>query len=477
MKENKHMAKIALSYEIPFVNRVTMPEQWAHWLSQRGQKNQLLFKESAVNGSVTWDYDKHGLAPWMQFFYDWRFADLTGDGLIDFILTSGARRQIAYRQDGSVLWAYENDVPSGDGGPGFLDIRLDTNFPVVDIDEDGVPEMICARRIDDQLALCVVNAYDGTEKSHIPFPAMHQRPNDCRASILVANTQGRRIPSDIIVSWDYAYIATFDHLLRPLWFRTLKYAGGRKHSTMGHTPYPADIDGDGCDEIMAGSCLLNPNLSIRWIAPDLPALLVDGHADSVKIVRLSECGLPNVIMSTGGYCFSAEGELLWGRDELKHGQAVHAGRIRSDLTGQQVVIYEGASRVVDGVPDHLVALSNAGELLWDFEVRQPDMQEGGFGFWLGDWNGNGLDEVFVNDEEKVNILDGYGNIIDKIPGHLIYVFDLVGDTRVEAVVLTGIEPGMRMQIWTNDAVNNNPATNQLLVRRTTTQAMYNCTRY
>ena len=58
-------------------------------------------------------------------------------GLIDYVVTVGARRQIAYRQDGSVLWAYEDDIPSGDGGPGFLSIRLDSNFPIVDIDSDG----------------------------------------------------------------------------------------------------------------------------------------------------------------------------------------------------------------------------------------------------------------------------------------------------------------------------------------------------
>jgi hypothetical protein len=172
-----------------------------------------------------------------------------------------------------------------------------------------------------------------------------------------------------------------------------------------------------------------------------------------------------------------DGEFLWGNDRLKHGQALRVGKLRGDLPGRQVVVYEGASRVDKTLPDKVVTLDNAGKLLWELELIQPDMQEGGFGFWLGDWDGDGLDEVFVNDQEKVNILDGRGHVVDTFPGHLIYVFDLTGDSRAEAVILTSIEPGMQMQIVTNDRPNPNPRTNAVLSHRSTTRAMINATRY
>ena len=95
--------------------------------------------------------------------------------------------------------------------------------------------------------------------------------------------------------------------------------------------------------------------------------------------------------------------------------------------------------------------------------------------------GNNVEELaHANTEglsDSVIVLDGYGEVIDTIPDHLIYVFDLVGDSRAEAVILTGIEPGMQMQIVTNDRLNPNPATNRTIKRRQTTLEMVNCTRY
>ncbi len=69
------------------------------------------------------------------------------------------------------------------------------------------------------------------------------------------------------------------------------------------------------------------------------------------------------------------------------------------------------------LPKRVLAVDAKGKMLWDYEVRHPDMQEGGFGFWLKDCDGNGLDEVFVNEPEEVNILDGDGRLVDALPGH------------------------------------------------------------
>jgi len=470
------MSRVELSYDIPFIDHVVMPAGGRWMCYHLGDPHPDLADQIAKGVPIEWDYAKHGRLGWMQFFYDWRFADLTGDGKIDFVLVCGTFRQIAYRQDGSILWRYED--PSGS----LMDMRYDSNVPVMDIDGDGVPELICARRVEGKLHLCIVNAATGEMKKSIPYPERDSLPEKpkfghLRASITVINTSGKERPSDVLLYWDYRSLTLLDSELNHQWTRYVQEMPPRKHLVFGHTPHAGDINGDGHDEILLSSCLFDRNGEVLWVAPDLPALVTDGHADSVRIVNLTGDERPNMVMSTGAYCFSADGDLLFGYDRLKHGQAQRIGKIRGDVEGKQMVVYEGASRVDKALPDKVVALDRTGKLLWDYEVVQPDMQEGGFGFWLGDWNGDGLDEVFVNDPEKVLVLDGYGKVIDTIPDHLIYVFDLVGDARAEAITLTGIEPGMKMQIVTNDAPNDNPKTNKIIEKRVTTEAMYNATRY
>lgn len=461
------MIKIIHSYPIPFVEKITMPAHWARWLSGRGFKNPALFAEAEALDAltpVTWDFARHGKAPWMQFFYDWRFADLDGDGQMDFLLTGGAQYQIAYHQDGRRLWEFHDETA------GFMDIRLDSNFPVAE-------NLVCARKVNGVLNLCLVDVRNGRLVKSILYPGMDLRPNDYRGSILFADLSGTGSPTDILVSWDYHYIAAYDRDLNFLWQRELTHECGRTHITMGHTPFTSDIDGDGCDEILAGSCLLDHDGKTLWVAPDLPALIRDKHADSVRIASLNDGEPLRLLMSTGGYCFSLEGDLLWRHDKLKHGQAMHIGKIRADLPGKQVVIYEAASRIMAGALDKVIAFDKDGAFLWEYAIQQPDMQEGGFGFWLGDWNGDGLDEVFINDPENVNILNGHGEVLETLPGHLIYVFDLLGDQRVEAITLDDIAPGMLLNIITNDLPNPHPATNQEVKHRQATRSMFNSTRY
>lgn len=470
------MSRVAFEYEIPFIDTVTMPNR-ATWMWDRlGEPHPDMKVQKATGKPMVWEYAKHGRLGWMQFFYDWRFADLTGEGKMDFILLCGTRRQIAYRQDGSILWRYED--PTGT----LMDMRYDSNCPIADIDFDGKPELVCPRRVNGTLHLCIVDATNGKIKKSIPYPERDAIPDNplfghLRGSITVTNASGKSKPSDILVYWDYRCLMLLDNELNLKWTRYLEDMPKREHRVFGHTPHSADINGDGRDEILASSVLLDYKGDVLWCAPDLPALIRDNHADSVQIVNFLGDKHPNMIMSTGAYCFDAKGELVFGYDKLLHGQAQKTGKIRADIPGKQMVVYEGASRVTKVPPDKVVALDSKGQLLWEYEVEQPDMQEGGFGFWLGDWNGDGLDEVFVNDPEKCLVLDGHGKVIDVIPDHLIYVFDLVGDSRAEAVMLDKIEPGMKLKIVTNDAPNNNPATNKIITRRQAGPDMYNVTRY
>jgi hypothetical protein len=58
------MSRIAFSYEIPFVEQVTMPERWARWLAAQSSKpNTEIGQALAVDGTITWRYRQHAHYP------------------------------------------------------------------------------------------------------------------------------------------------------------------------------------------------------------------------------------------------------------------------------------------------------------------------------------------------------------------------------------------------------------------------------
>jgi outer membrane protein assembly factor BamB len=419
--------RVARSYPIPYLDRVTMPVRWANWLAQRGGRNEkLLAAPEEPGGLKTWRHEAHEPAPWMQFFYDWRFGDLFDTGQLDLLLTCGALRQAAYRPDGKVAWQYD------DPDAGFLEIRLDSNFPIVDVDGDGLAEAILPRRVDGTLHLCVVEGATGRVKRSVPYPGMDQRPADLRGSITVVHA----------------------------------------HTTMGHTPLACDLDGDGRDELIAGSTVLSSDGEILWVAPDLPAIVKDTHVDSPVVVDWRGDGNLSLFSSTGAYCFR-DGALTWGIGEtIDHGQAARVVRTRGS-TERQIVLYDNYNRRYAADADRVYLLDQHGQVLWRRDFFGPHMQEGGFGFWSGDWDGDGLDEVLVNDLERVQVLKGAtGETIGTLPGHLVWAHDLVGDARIDAVVVDKIEPGMRLLVLENSAPGGPE-----IARRATSPAVYNVTRY
>jgi hypothetical protein len=474
--------RIARTYRFPYVDRVTMPAPIADWLARRGARNKRLRAEPAIDGLKTWDHRRHGPAPWMQFFYDWRFGDLFGTGELDLLLTCGAFRQAAYKASGELVWQYE------DQNAGYMDIRLDSNFPIADIDADGRAEAVLPRKLGDRLHLCVIDAATGQVRQSIPYPGLESR-RDLRSSVTVVNTRGTSRPSELLVGWDYSGVFLLDSSLNLLWERDIHQHPQRRHDTMGHTPRAFDLDGDGRDEILAGSTLLSPDGQVLWVAPDLPALMQDGHCDSPLAVDWRGDGHLSLFMSTGGYCFARKAtsgahrpadhdwQLVWSLDgAVSHGQAARVARLLPDVPGQQVVLYDNVNRRFPWRPDVVWALAADGSVLWRREFFGPHMQEGGFGFWVGDWDGDALDEVLVNDLERVHVLRGRtGETLGTLPGHLVYAFDLVGDNRPEAIVVDTLGPEQHLLILENADLH--PKNAVVIQRRIADPSMYNCTRY
>ncbi len=188
-------------------------------------------------------------------YYFVQVGDLDNDGRPDYLISRGTVQQEAHDADGRLLWKYDDPKAS------LKDVRADSDVRIYDIDNDGKGEAILARRVDGVVCLCIVDGKTGEIKRKIPYPGIDKRKD--RSSINIANVTGKARASEILVSWDYSYIGAFDAQLNLIW---------ESDQCLGHTPKPADIDGDGKDEVMCSGNLLDHNGKLIWSRTDLPLI-------------------------------------------------------------------------------------------------------------------------------------------------------------------------------------------------------------
>ena len=233
-------------------------------------------------------------------------GDLDGDGLWDFVLLHpgvskdpGARPDSssvtykidAYRSDGAFLWRHE----MGDGiEPGVWY----SPFIVYDFDGDGRAEIAVKtaptgiRAADGCVYggeewLSVLDGLTGRETARVPWPTRtlrlgnYNRQN--RNQLGVAYLDGRT-PCLIVARGTYkamfvdAYQYTDGKLAR-LWSWDGDEENPIVRSQGSHSMQVADVDGDGRDEIILGSAVLDDDGTLLWSAGL-------GHPDKVYVADI-----------------------------------------------------------------------------------------------------------------------------------------------------------------------------------------------
>jgi hypothetical protein len=152
-----------------------------------------------------------------------------------------------------------------------------------------------------------------------------------------------------------------------------------------------DLDGDGRDEIMAGYAMLNPGGSVRWVYKSEKIDIGRGHLDCCRAYRrgakpvdyhlvLTCCGADAISMLDG------EGRVIWEVTGA-HFESVDVGRVLPDFSDPQLVVD------IDHVPGSgpVWIFSGEGERVGSLMTNYARHH------CLLDWNGDGLDEIFVGD--------------------------------------------------------------------------------
>lgn len=153
----------------------------------------------------------------------------------------------------------------------------------------------------------------------------------------------------------------------------------------------ADLDGDGTDEVLAGSSngkvyCLSADGQVRWVAD------VKAEVNSVAIVDLAGDGRPEVVAGAMGglvVALDGEGQRLWSFEVPFYKRTPHVRTVfAADLDG------DGGDEVIAGADSwRYYALDASGQELWHYESVH-----GSTAGTAADLDGDGRDEVVAGTE-------------------------------------------------------------------------------
>ncbi len=381
-------------------------------------------------------------------------GDLDDDGRVDFLLyrqgpQSTPGYMVAIDHDGRRLWskgdpAIKKHMPDGVyREPALRGVAL-----VFDIDQDGQPEVITEFWEDGKPMLYVLAGATGkiehARESPFDLDIRAGKRSRCHPVGKIAYLRGKEKPPAIVMKYEASgrvptHAVALDAELKTLWHVAAK------RSAVGHLPSVGDVDGDGNDEIIFGTLLVDDDGSILWEkqAPN--------HADCTAIFqppgRAENAVLISICNTGPAFCLSAGGEVLWEKttSEVSHGQGIWAGNFIGDQPGAEVIILKSGHR-----GDFLTVRGSDGTRLAAFQHRRefegyPDFP------CVVNWESRQSQSLWIPIDRYV--VDGYGNVVAELGSHeervrdrlqwgttkahvatQAFAVDLCGDERDELVL-------------------------------------------
>lgn len=328
--------------------------------------------------------------------------------------------------DGNILW--QLGEPSGNSRR-LGKVSADMPFQVYDIDGDGADEIIVGRNFEIQ----ILEGATGKVKKSVKTPYSDEDDNTLIGvpfntyaferinpdGIRICNFRGKDRPSDILIKDRYCRVYALDENLNLLW----KYQSDKN---TGHCPLPADINGDGKDEVLVGYNMLSAEGEKLWSYP-----ITSDHTDEIVAGKFRGDGkgyFACVSGTQGFFIGDFEGNIVAG-DLIGHAQRVSVARYCEDREGFQIAVtnfwgHQGVIYLYD----------SDGNQLWETENEMN-----GNLVTPVNWDGSGTELILTNaDPHKGGLINGSGIRAVAFPddGHPTLCCEairLYGDEREELV--------------------------------------------
>ncbi len=372
-------------------------------------------------------WKKFRIAPWGAG-RNARFGDLDGDGRIDMLIAQNVRKvyrnsfasissMAAFTFDGKLLWTLGRPDPYNDV------IAHDTPFQIHDIDGDGANEVVLVKDFKIQIRDGATGKLEAWAWMPEAPPDNRMRPYEMEVgdSIAFFNFSGDPHRREILIKDRYRNFWIFDKALRLLW---------KGQGQLGHYPYPADIDGDGRDEMAIGYALWDDDGRQLW-SHDRE---LRDHADGIVMGNFS--GRPDGPLRVYA-CGSDEGFLMFDIDGrlLKHVRIGHAqtpsvANYRDDVPGLELMTINFWKN-----PGIVTLFNYEGEI-----VAQGEPIHTGSPVLPVNWRGDGVEFAMLSGNPKEGgMIDGRLRRVVMFPddGHPDYTFtvlDVTGDPRDEIIL-------------------------------------------
>ena len=378
-------------------------------------------------------------------------ADLDGDGRMDFVIkqpdgnidpykdywhkSAGTFKLEAYRHDGKPLWQC-------DLGWGIEQGIWYAPFIVHDFDGCGKAEVVVKTSAGDPRDqdgrvqtgpeyLAVLDGTTGKEICHADWPSRELFKDEgynhaSRNQLGVAYLDGKT-PSIIINRGTYGHLIVeawqfHDRKLERQWRWDNKGLPKQYQGQGSHMLQAADLNGDGRDEIIVGSCVIGADGKELWTTGL-------GHPDSVYVGKLNpdRKGLQiyyniETAQKSNGMCMvdAVTGKILWGFDTpTKH---VHSHGLCSDIDPDQPGWEGYGAESTNHVFVYSRLWNSTGKLL-------DDSLRWSFGPFAVLWDETPQRELILNSR----ITKYKGAVLNAVDANFLAVADVLGDWREEII--------------------------------------------